>query len=219
MSAASACAPVSPVQSSRVRARVCSEAASFSAASACVPLSPTEFPRRLRDRVCSEAASFSAASACAPLSPTEFRPADKSTEQDRSRSPGGGQPEKKGKRPGKERPGLSKEEEAAAPNKAGGQSRETKKRNERAQKEATGKARRIKKDGKVPGVGTSGEKGAKIRRGGPGEEEGRRGSDPRGRDGVAAEGRDGGRGGWGEGKSQDAEGETWGTDKGVGEKE
>ena len=49
MSAASACAPLSPVHSSRVRTRVCSEAASFSAASACAPLSPKEFRRRLRD--------------------------------------------------------------------------------------------------------------------------------------------------------------------------
>ena len=58
MSAASACAPVSPIQSSRVRARVCSEAASFNAASARAPLSPTEFPQKLRDSVCIEAASF-----------------------------------------------------------------------------------------------------------------------------------------------------------------
>ena len=112
--------------------------------------------------------------------------ADKSTEQDWSGSPGRGQPEKKGKRPGKDRPGLSKEEEAAAANKAGDMSRGTKKRNERCeriredegtkQKEATGKARRREKDGKVPRDGTSGEKGARSRRGKTREEEGRRGA-------------------------------------------
>ena len=41
--------------------------------------------------------------------------------------------------------------------------------------------------------------------------------DRRDRDGVAAEGRDGERGGGGEGQHQDAEGETQGTEHRVGE--
>ena len=49
--------------SPRSRDRVFSEGASFSAASACAPLPPVEFPLRTRDKVFSEGASFSAASA------------------------------------------------------------------------------------------------------------------------------------------------------------
>ena len=71
----------------------------------------------------------------------------------------------------------------------------------------------------VPRAGASGNKKYQeqergTQRGGGTEE-----SDRRGRDGVAAEGVDGGREGWGEGKSQDAEGETRGTEKGGGKKE
>ena len=54
----------------------------------------------------------------------------------------------------------------------------------------------------------------RIQRGGEAEA-----SDRRGRDGVAAEGRDGGREGWVEGKSQDTEGKARETEKGRGGKE